>query len=166
MRAALALAVGLWLSSATAQNLRTCPVSQGPAGPIGATGATGAAGASLPVVATPSYPARVIGTTFTPSTLYPTLVAYSVSFTCTLSLSGNQTSTVDLLSDTGTTPTTQQERVGSGLSGTLTIGLNVSSPDIKLLVWLVPAGWKVRLVTSGTCSAVTLVAQSEVALAQ
>lgn len=140
--------------------------SQGPQGPVGATGPQGAQGPAVVLNYTPSTPSRALGTTFQPSATNAAMLFYSVAFNCTLSLTGTQTSTVDLLSDTASPPTTVRGRVVAGLGGALTIGLNIASPDTKMLVYLAPPGHNVRLVSSGTCASVTLVAQSEVAISQ
>lgn len=82
------------------------------------------------------------------------MVSYGVKAEATLTLtSGAQEGYVKLLSDASNPPTTERERVGVKLDGSLSLGISQTSGHRSPLRWLVPAGHYVQLVAvtvSGT----------------
>ena len=130
--------------------------------PLGISQSTGqqTLGDSIPPlsVATPS---RVFGTAFQPSATRPVLCIYTVQIAAAFSLTSGQTGTVQFLSDSSNPPVTVRNVTSSGLSGSLTVGLNMTNTQQAVIVYLVPAGDFVKLVSSGTAT-ITLVQQVEV----
>lgn len=115
---------------------------------------------------TVSTPTRTLNSNFTPNATKAVLCIYSVKTQVTNPLLvGTSTATVQLLSDTATTPTTERARAeaSSGVGITVTVALTTS--NTATLTYLCPAGHKVRLAstTSGTGS-VSIVSQTEIAL--
>lgn len=89
----------------------------------------------------PAQPSRVIGTAYQPSTTQQVLIAVTVEMVATSAQDGS----VALESDAATTPTTERASarlaVGSG---------GVSTTIRQTLVYIVPIGHYVKLVSSGT----------------
>lgn len=112
---------------------------------------------------TPSTPARTLNTNFTPSATNATLCTYTISISCTMSLTAGQTGAVELRSDAVATPTTARCRVANTNAGALTIGLALTNAQESVLTYLVPPGHNVRLVSSGNAT-ISITAQSEVAI--
>lgn len=110
---------------------------------------------------TPSTPARTLNTVFTPSATNAVMVFYTVSISCSMTLTSGQTGAVELRSDTNPTPTTVRARVSNTNSGTLTIGLALVNAQEAELSYLVPAGHNIKLVSSGTAT-IAITSQSEV----
>lgn len=143
--------------------------AQGPQGIQGAAGATGAAGpqgpAGLPNVTGASTPAppRALNATFQPSATRPVEVFYTIQLSCTVTLGGSQTATVELRSDTNSPPTTVCGTVS--LTHALGVGVGVGSTvtQTSVLSYTVPQGHNVRLVSSGT-GTISIVQQREVTL--
>lgn len=129
----------------------------------GGTGSTGSTGATGTITTTPATTTRTFNTTFQPSAVNPTLVSYTVQIVANFSLTGSQTGTVQLLSDSSNPPTTVRAVVSSGLSGTIAIGLNMNNTQVGPLPYIVPAGDFVLLTSSGS-AAITMLAQVEVTL--
>lgn len=156
------------LTGATGATGSTGP--SGSTGPTGLTGPTGAQGIQGPIGLTPvvTYSAatstRTLNTTFTPDASNAVLVNYVISISCTATLLGGQTGTVELRSDAATTPTTVRGRISNQNSVSLAIALTAVNAQEAVLSYLVPPGHKVRLVSSGTAT-ISLTAQSEVTLA-
>jgi hypothetical protein len=136
---------------------------QGPAGPTGATGATGEAG--LPnITSVNTSPGRTLNSVgYQPHATRPTVVMYSVRFLAILSLGGDDIGTLELRSDSGATPTTVV--VKAEARHALGVGVGVGSTvDLTIpVVYLVPPGHYVRLVSSGDAT-VNLVSQTEIVL--
>lgn len=137
----------------------TVPGPVGPKGDKGDIGNTGPAGAISSL--TPSTPTRTLNSNFTPSATNHVWVSYTVRIACALTLSGGQNGTVQLLSDTATTPTTSRARARNENSGTLVVGLAINNSQDIQLSYLVPAGHKVRLSSSGTAT-MSIIDQVEV----
>lgn len=114
----------------------------------------------------PTAPVRALNTNFTPNTERPTLCIYSVEIAGVTTLLSGDDGTIDLRSDTAVTPTTvrcsMRNRVFQGLG--VTVGLQ--STIRSTLVYLVPAGHNVRLVTTVIVATpvFTLVSSCEVTL--
>lgn len=117
------------------------------------------------VTYTASTPTRSLNTNFTPSASNGVFVSYSIAATCTATISGGQTSTFELRSDPNATPTTVRATSSVGNSVTLAIAITSINTQTAELSYLVPPGHNVRLVSSGTCTAVSIVSQSEVSIA-
>jgi hypothetical protein len=64
-----------------------------------------------------STPSRSLGTAFRPSTARPTMVTYSASADCTITLTGGQEGRVEILSDSANPPTTLHLERGIGVPG-------------------------------------------------
>jgi hypothetical protein len=101
---------------------------------------------------TPVLTTRAVDTTYLPSASAYTRCVYTIQLQCTAS----QTSTVTLLCDTASPPTTAR------CVATLTIAaLGVSTTVKQVLVWDAAPGENVRLATSGTGTAPVISAQFE-----
>lgn len=117
------------------------------------------------VTYTASTPSRALNTNFTPSATNAVFVSYSIGMTCTATILGGQSSTVELRSDTNATPTTVRASINAGNSVSIAISLTAVNTQTVSLIYLVPPGHNVRLVSSGTCTALSIISQSEVSLA-
>lgn len=141
---------------------------QGPTGATGATGATGSTGSQGPAGfsgITVNTPSRSLNSDFQPSSTLPTMVFYTVELICTANLSGGETATVELRSDSASTPTTVRTTVRNANSVSLAIALTLVNTHVGVLSYIVPAGHNVRLVSSATGSpTITLLSSVEVAL--
>lgn len=146
--------------------------SQGSAGPTGApgvqgiqgvTGAQGIAGTPNSLSYTASTPTRTLNTNFTPDATKAVSVVYTIQIACTATLIGGQTGTVQLLSDTNTTPTTVRDTVANTNSVSLAIAVTVVNTQTASLHYIVPPGHNVRLASSGTAT-ISIISQSEVAI--
>lgn len=101
---------------------------------------------------TPVLTTRAVDTTFLPSASAYTRVKYTIQLQCT----ANQTSTVQLLSDSASPPTVVRD------AATLTIAaLGVSTTVKQTITWDVAPGDNVRLATSGTGTAPVISVQWE-----
>jgi len=143
----------------------TCPAGQF----VTATGAgvTCDTPPAAPLTATPSTPSRSFNSNFTPSATKAVFVSYSVTIACTASLSGGQSATVELRSDTNATPTTVRAAVANANSVSLAIALTAVNTQTSVLSYVVPAGHSVRLAApsaGGTVCTTSIAAQTEVAL--
>lgn len=144
--------------------------STGATGTAGATGATGATGPQgTPGVitgVTPSTPTRTLNSNFTPSMTKAVLCIYTVSISCTASLSGGANGSVELRSDTNATPTTARSRVSNANSVSLAIALTSINNQESVLTYLCPAGHNVRLVSAQTLGTptISITSQTEVSL--
>lgn len=88
-----------------------------------------------------STPSRTLGTAFRPSTDRLTLVTYSASADCTITLSGGQEGRVELLSDSANPPTTIRADVaGCRNTGTVVVGMNQVIGVRGTASYLVPVG--------------------------
>lgn len=112
---------------------------------------------------TPLVTNRALNTTFMPSDTASTFVCYTVEIICTASLAGGQTGTVELRSDANALPITARSQVANTNSVSLAIAVTVVNTQRMQLMYLVPPGHNVRLVSSGTAT-IAIVAQSEVAI--
>lgn len=112
---------------------------------------------------TPSTPSRTLNNNFTPSASDAVWVTYTIEITCTATLSGGQTGTVELRSDTNATPTTARSSISNSNSISLAIAITSSNTQRASVSYLVPANHNVRLVSSGTAT-ISIVHQSEVAI--
>jgi len=96
---------------------------------------------------------RSFNTVFVPSSTRNVVVSYSVEIAATISLTAGQTGTVFLeISADGSTGWTEISRATNGNTGTLTIGLNLTQTATNPVVGTVPAGYSVRLRTTGTAT--------------
>lgn len=114
---------------------------------------------------TPNTPSRVLNTVFMPSAALYTMCIYTVSISATATLAANQSGSVDLRSDTAATPTTVRCSTASGLNLTLGVAIGFVNSQSGLLVYIVPPGHNVKLVTASTGSpSITLIAQTEITI--
>lgn len=91
-------------------------------------------------------------------------VYYSAQIAATMSLSGGQTGTVALqISSTSGGTYITIATLTNGNTGTLTIGLNITQTQAAVLTGFIPAGYYVKIVSTGTATN-TLVSQQEVLL--
>jgi len=97
-----------------------------------------------------SQPSRSLNANFQPSATRPTLCVYTGTWQGSLSVTGSQTGTVELRSDSAATPTTARTSVvpAVNLALGLTVGSTINLPWV--LAYSCIAGHNVRLVTSGT----------------
>lgn len=77
------------------------------------------------------------------------LISYSVQITSTLSLAGGQSGTVTLQRSPDNVNWTTVGSITNNNNGTLTIGLNTSQVQTAPLITILPAGYYVKIVTSG-----------------
>lgn len=144
--------------------------STGATGPQGVTGATGATGAqgiqgatgpagttdynnltNKPASRSVSIVTRSLNSNFQASTTRDSLCIYSADIAATLSLTAGQMGTIFLeTSADGSTNWTELSRFSNGNTGTLTIGLNLTQTVTAELSGYVPAGYYIRLRTTGT----------------
>lgn len=133
----------------------------GPQGPIGPLGPVGPAG--LPTITSVSTPTRALNTPFQPHATKTTWVSYTIRTSCTVSLGGSVTGTVQLRSDASATPTTQ--RASTGLTHSLGLGVGVASTVTvdQQISYIVPPAHYVNLVSSGA-GTITVLQQTETVL--
>ena len=114
----------------------------------------------------PTTPARTFNTNFTPNASRPTLCIYSCEISATTSLASGDDGTIDLRSDTAVTPTTIRCSMRNRLFQTVGVTVGTNSIVRSVLMYLVPAGHNVRLVTTTLVAApiFTLVNQTEITL--
>lgn len=106
---------------------------------------------------------RALNTNFTPSATSAVFACYSVDFTCSLSLAGTCTGTVELRSDSNATPTTVIGTAGNKLTLGLGIVVATTVGGAVQLCGLIRPNDNARLVSSGSASP-SIVSQSEVAI--
>lgn len=122
---------------------------------------------ALPIAVTPSTPARTIGgATFQPHATKPVLCIYSIKTQVTNPLLvGTSTATVQLLSDSASTPTTERGRVEASSGVGLTVTVALTTANTSLLVYLCPPAHYVKLVqTIAGTGQTSIVSQVEIAL--
>jgi len=114
----------------------------------------------------PSTPARTLNTNFTPNASRPTLCIYSVQISCTTTLLSGDDGIIDLRSDTAVTPTTVRCSMRNRLFQGLGVTVGTNSVVRSVLIYLVPAGHNVRLVTTTLVAApvYSIVDQVEITL--
>lgn len=137
--------------------------TNGSTGATGATGSTGATGPSGVANLTPSTPARTLNSNFTPNSTNGVWCCYTVEISCTATLLGGQTGTIELRSDTSATPTTVRASTSNTNSVALALAITVVNTQRVPISYLVPPNHNVRLVSSGTAT-MSIIAQSEVVL--
>lgn len=136
---------------------------QGIQGLAGATGSTGSAGTPANLSYAASNNSRALNTTFAPNATKAVMGCYTVSLSCSISLGGTCTGTVELRSDTSSPPTTARGAATITVGGTLLLGLTITTAQSQQVCYLVPPSHNVRLVSSGTAT-ISIVAQSETAI--
>lgn len=109
----------------------------------------------------PANNSRALNTNYLLSSSVDTWVSYSVTSTCTATLIGGQTETIELRSDTATTPTTVRATYTNGNTVSLAIAITVTNTQASQLSYLVPRGHSIRINSTGTCTAVSIVSQVE-----
>lgn len=113
----------------------------------------------------PSTPSRALNTTFTPDANHYVMCIYTISISATATLSSNQNALVELRSDSATTPTTVRCSTASGVNLTLGVALGFTNSQSTVLVYIVPPGHNVKLVSTLTGTpTVTLVNQTEITI--
>lgn len=128
------------------------------------TGLVSALSGKLAASSSASTPSRTLNSNFTPNASKMVFVSYTISISCSATIAGGgQTGKVELRSDSSATPTTVRGWVANTNSVTLAVAVGVVNTQEAVLSYLVPAGEKVRLVSSGTAT-ISIVAQSEVAI--
>jgi hypothetical protein len=112
---------------------------------------------------TTTSPVRALNTSFTPSASRDVFVAYTISITASMGILTGQTGTVFLeTSPTGTT-WIEAGRMANQANGSIANGLDLSNTQIAQVSTIVPAGYQVRLRTSGTAG-ITYLSGTEIAL--
>jgi hypothetical protein len=90
---------------------------------------------------TTTTPSRVLGTAFQPSATRPTMVTFSASADCTITLSAGQEGRVELLVDSANPPTTVRADItGCRNTGAAIAGMNVVVGSRGTASYLVPTG--------------------------
>lgn len=97
-------------------------------------------------------PTRTFGTAFQPSTGFDSEVFYTISISCTLSLSGGQDGEVQLQTSPDNVTYTTKSKFGGSNTGSLTLGLNTAQKSVGLLSCKVPKGYYVKIVTVNNTS--------------
>ncbi len=97
-----------------------------------------------------SMQTRSFNTAFQASTTRDSEVKYSVSISCTISLSGGQSGTVSLQTSPDNVTFTEVGRFTNTNTGALTIGLSLTNNNAGQITAFVPAGYYVKLVSTGT----------------
>lgn len=113
---------------------------------------------------TASTPTRALNTNFTPSSTSAVMACYTVKISCSLTITGSCTGTVELRSDTNSTPTTSRARAVNEISATLALTITIANNPEHEMCYLVPPNHNVRLVSSGTAT-ISITAQSETLIA-
>lgn len=108
---------------------------------------------------TDSVKTRSLNTAYIISTTRRQLVKYTVSIVATISLTTGQTGLVSLQTSPDNITYTEIARFSNGNSGTLTIGLNLINTQIGQLVGNIPAGYYVKLISSGTTTNTYVIGQ-------
>lgn len=101
------------------------------------------------------------------STTRAAFVSYSISTVCTATLLGGQQSTVQLVSDSSSSPTTVRAQVANGNSFALAISITGVNSQTAVLSGYVNAGDFVKLPTSSSgtaCGTLAIVSQTETLL--
>lgn len=132
----------------------------GGTGAVGATGPTGVTGATGPGIVTKSFPARALNIAFQPSLTKVVLCKYVISITANITLGGTQTGTVQLLCDSNPNPATINGGGQSGFSGTIVVGLAMTSSQQGEISCYANPGEYVKMVSSGTAT-IAIVSQVE-----
>lgn len=117
---------------------------------------------AIAITFSPANNARALNTNFTPSTTRDTFVGYSITSTCTASLIGGQTQTVELRSDSAASPTTVRATYTNANTVSLAIAITVTNTQAGQLSTIVPRGHSVRINSAGTCTAVSIISQVEI----
>lgn len=120
---------------------------------------------NLPPARSFSVPSRALNSAaFQISASRDALVSYSIQISATISLTTGQTGTVILqMSPTSGGTYATIGTLTNGNTGTLTIGLNLTQTQSAVLSCVIPAGYYVKLVSTGTATN-TIVSQQEVLL--
>lgn len=92
-------------------------------------------------------PSRTLNSNFTPSTTRPVLGIYTVRISSPINVSTGNDGTCELRSDTNATPTTLICSTRNGNTGTVVVGVAITSTTEATLVHLFPPGHNGRLVT-------------------
>lgn len=131
-------------------------------GNTGATGATGATGPAGPaVIGSPNTRSFSAATAYQATdTTKPAFVTMSLTSTAALSISGGTTNTAGVFigstSGVATSGGTEVCRHGNSNTGTLTVGLNLSTISTTPCGFAIPTGWFWAFrVSSGTVTSVT-----------
>lgn len=93
---------------------------------------------------------RTLNSAFQPSTTHDCIVIYYVQITSSLSLTGGQSGSVELQTSPTNSVYTNTGTNTNNNTGSLTIGLSTAQVQTAGLISYVPAGYYVKLVTSGT----------------
>ena len=120
---------------------------------------------NLPPARSASIPTRSLNSAaYQISATRDALALYSVQIAATISLTTGQSGTVSLqMSSTSGGTYATVNSCSNGNTGSLTLGLNITQTQLTVLAAFVPAGYYVKLVSSGTATN-TMVAQQEVLL--
>lgn len=112
---------------------------------------------------TATTPVRSLNSNFTPSSTSPVQVCYTISISCSITLGGTCSGSVELRSDANTTPTTVRTKASMTLGGVLVVGLTLANGQETPVCYMVPPKHNVRLVSTGTAT-ISITQQSEVAI--
>lgn len=94
----------------------------------------------------------VNSTAFTPSATRDTFVSYSITTSAQITLAGGATSTATLQTSPDGSSWTTVAQTSSGLTGTVIVGVSITNTQVGILSCIVPAGYQVRITSSGTTS--------------
>lgn len=108
---------------------------------------------STPAARSPSIAARSLNTSFQISSTRDAIVNYSLLLAAVLSLTTGQTETASLQISADNSTFTEVARFSNGNTGVLAIGLGLTQSVGGVLSGFVPAGYYVKLVTSGNGTA-------------
>lgn len=103
-----------------------------------------------PRVRTFSNPTRSLNTNFIVSATRDSICTYTFSFTNSTTLVGGTSGRVDLQTSPTAVTFTTQASVGNGMGGGLIVGIAVTATNILSATIYVPAGYTVRLQSSGS----------------
>lgn len=114
-------------------------------GPAGATGATGAS-SSVAGISTPTLVLNGSSVQF--STTNETLYTVAVSISGAVTLTGGFDGVVSLLCDATATPSTVVAVAGNSSTGTVVVGVALTTGSVYMMSWRVPVSHRCRLTTT------------------
>lgn len=108
-------------------------------------------------------PSRSLNVVFQPSAVNVTFVSYIIQISCTATLLGGQTGTVQLLSDQNSTPSTVRALVSNANSVSLALAITAVNDQKVQLCGFIQPGHNALLSSSGTAT-IAIISQTETAL--
>lgn len=95
---------------------------------------------------------KSLNTSYQLSLYRDAMVTYSVQISSSLTLSGGQSGTITLQTSPNNSTWTTISTQTNNNTGSLTIGLNTTNTQATSLTGFVPAGYYIKIVTSGTAT--------------